>query len=209
MASINKRASNPEQKALRRKQILQSARHRFDTSAFENVNLSHIAKDVGITKAALYRYFRNKETLFLALFVDTLDEIILSAESEVVRRDLATAIVNTLLQNPTYCKLSSILHTVLECNLSVEEAVKFKKTLLNLMGRYAQMVVQNSVLTPQQAVNLLFQVQHALIGCWHMSHPSGAVAEAIEGNGLQVFKHNFDEILFEHVSRLVQSYGLE
>lgn len=206
MSGIKKRANSPEQKALRRHQIIMAARRLFEGHTFEEVNLNQVAAEVGITKAALYRYFRNKETLFLALFEGTLGELIDTAEREASHNDLATAIVNTLLENPMYCKLSAILHTVLERNLTVEEAKAFKITLLMLIGRYAQLVVQHSPLAPNQAVSLLLQVQQALIGCWHMSHPAGAVAEALEDDRLQVFQQQFDEALLEHIGRLVRSY---
>ncbi|WP_156506077.1 TetR/AcrR family transcriptional regulator, partial [Oleiphilus sp. HI0117] len=80
MCLIKQRANNPEQKALRKQQILDATRKRFSDLAYEDLNLNVIAADVGITKAALYRYFRNKETLFLALFVETLEELIHSAQ---------------------------------------------------------------------------------------------------------------------------------
>ena len=59
MCLIKQRAKNPEQKALRRQQILLATKNRFSKSSYEDVNLQHIAADVGMTKAALYRYFRN------------------------------------------------------------------------------------------------------------------------------------------------------
>jgi len=206
MSGIKKRASSPEQKAFRRQQIVNSARRRFEGLAYDDVNLNHVAADVGISKAALYRYFRNKETLFLALFVETLGELIVTAEIEVKQNNPAQAIVNTLLANPIYCKLSAILHTVLERSLTLEEATDFKVALLSLVGRYGKMITANSTLTSQQAVSLLLQVQQALIGCWHMSHPVGAVAEAIESEGLHVFKQEFGDALSQHIGRLVKSY---
>ena len=68
MKAIRKRARGEEQKALRRAQILAAAEARFHATGYERISLSEIAADVGLTKAALYRYFRSKEALFIGLF---------------------------------------------------------------------------------------------------------------------------------------------
>jgi len=207
MCLIKQRANNPEQKALRRQQILDATRKRFEALSYEEVNLNHVAADVGITKAALYRYFRNKETLFLALFVETLGELIQSAEIETHNESLSIAITNTLVNNPAYCKLSAILHTILERNLTLEEASIFKKTLLSLMGRYAQLLEEHPELKSKKQTNrsisILMQVQQALIGVWHMTHPTGAIAQVIETPPLNIFKQDFREALLAHVQKII------
>ena len=207
MCLIKQRANNPEQKALRRQQILNATRLRFTDLPYEDVNLNHIAKDVGMSKAALYRYFRNKETLFLALFVETLTDLVTAAEQEVHHESLAQAITNTLLANPIYCKLSAILHTVLERNLTFDEAKQFKQTLLILMAKYAQILGEHDVLKLSQSedtsISILMQVQQALIGVWHMTHPVGAIAEVIEHSPLDIFKQDFNKTLLTHIQKIV------
>ncbi len=212
MCLIKQRANNPEQKALRRKQILDAARARFMTCSFEEVNLNHVAKDVGITKAALYRYFRNKETLFLALFVESLEDLIASSDNSLEQSSLLNTICNVLIENPLFCKLSAILHTILERNLSLEEAAEFKLTLLDLMGKFS-VQIQNHPLAPKlsqaQSFTLLMQIQQALIGVWHMTHPTGAIAEIIEKPPLDIFKQSFNDTLRAHIAQLVIQANLE
>lgn len=203
MCIIKKRANSPEQKALRRQQILLAARHRFEKLSYDEVNLNHIAADVGITKAALYRYFRNKETLFLAMFVTSLEELVETGKTNRFDQPLAITITQALLANPIYCKLSAILHTVLERNLSLDEAIEFKTTLLNLLGEFAELISRHSNLNSQQATTLLMQAQEALIGCWHMSHPTGSIAEAISQPSLRLFQQSFDNTLLLHIERLI------
>lgn len=210
MCLIKQRANSPEQKALRRQQILQTTRRRFSTSSFEEVNLNHIAADVGITKAALYRYFRNKETLFLALFVESLEELIASSEAEILQASLSDSICNVLIDNPTFCKLSAILHTILERNLSLEEASEFKHTLLKLMEKFCFEIQKHpsaADLTETQALSLLMHIQEALIGVWHMTHPTGAIAEVLENPPLNIFKRSFEQTLKEHVRQLVNQHA--
>tara|TARA_R110001592_G_scaffold341482_1_gene630617 strand:- start:9543 stop:10166 length:624 start_codon:yes stop_codon:yes gene_type:complete len=206
MCLIKQRANNPEQKALRRTQILNATRARFLSTSYEEVNLNHVAKDVGITKAALYRYFRNKETLFLALFVESLEALIAFSNAELKQSSLIDSICNVLIENPTFCKLSAILHTILERNLSLEEATDFKLTLLDLMGKFSVQIQRHPSapkLTQEQSFTLLMQIQQALIGVWHMTHPTGAIADVLEKPPLHVFKRSFEEALREHIGKLV------
>jgi len=223
MCLIKQRAKNPEQKALRRQHILDATRKRFQTLSYEEVNLNHVAADVGITKAALYRYFRNKETLFLALFVEALNELVNYSEQALkqnveTREALAHTVTKSLVENPIYCKLSAILHTILERNLTLDEANQFKHRLLALLGQYSQLLgqypefkhssTQNStkVNTPDntRVISYLMQVQQALIGVWHMTHPTGAIAQVIEVAPLNIFKQDFSEALLAHIIKITE-----
>lgn len=207
MPSIIKcRATTPEQKALRLTQIMDVTAARFATQSYENVNLKHIAADVGITKAALYRYFRNKETLFLAVYTQELEYLARTAATEMSQQSLTDSICNTLIEHPLFCKLSAIMHTALQCNLTLDEARQFKTTLLQFIQQYAAMLSAHYALNIEQATALLLQVQQVIIGCWHMSHSVGAVAEVIKEGPLQLFELNFAAILHSHIARLVASY---
>lgn len=203
---IKRRANTPEQKALRLQQIMSATATRFSTLSYDQVNLNHIAADVGITKAALYRYFRNKETLFLAIYTQQMEQLLITAKAEMQNTSLTAAICNALVQHPLFCKLSAIMHTALEKNLTVEEARIFKTTLLQFIQQYAQMLHQHYGLSQTNSNQLVLQVQQVIIGCWHMSNPSGAVAEVIQTSELQIFDLNFETILRAHIQRLVLTY---
>ncbi|QFI37808.1 TetR/AcrR family transcriptional regulator [Moritella marina ATCC 15381] len=203
---IKCRATTPEQKALRLTQIMDVTAARFSTLSYEEVNLKHIAADVGITKAALYRYFRNKETLFLAVYIQEFELLAQTAKKEMGQVQLTDSICNTLIKHPLFCKLSAIMHTALQCNLTLDEAREFKTTLLHFIQQYAAMISAQYALSIDQATALLLQVQQVIIGCWHMSHSVGAVAEVIKEGPLQLFEVNFADILHSHITRLVTSY---
>lgn len=203
---IKCRATTPEQKALRLTQIMDVTAARFSTLSYEEVNLKHIAADVGITKAALYRYFRNKETLFLAVYIQEFKQLAQTAKTEMGQIQLTDSICNTLIKHPLFCKLSAIMHTALQCNLTLDEAREFKTTLLHFIQQYAVMLSEHYALSIEQTTELLLQVQQVIIGCWHMSHSVGAVAEVIKEGPLQLFEVNFADILHSHVARLVASY---
>jgi AcrR family transcriptional regulator len=82
--------------------ILEAAKHLFMQDGFRGISMRQIAEAVGVTKAALYYHFRDKEELFVAIVEQYLlamsaliDEVAATDESaraqisELVRRILA------------------------------------------------------------------------------------------------------------------------
>lgn len=58
-----------------REAILQAAQRLFVERGYPGISMREIADAVGVTKAALYYYFRDKEQLFLALLESVLEEL--------------------------------------------------------------------------------------------------------------------------------------
>ncbi|ASP40118.1 TetR family transcriptional regulator [Bacterioplanes sanyensis] len=204
--AIHQRAKSPEQKALRRQQILQAASECFAQQSFERANLADVAAKAGVTKAALYRYFRSKEVLFLTLYGELLQQLMADAEQQPVAQDAATACVDLMCRHPEFCQLNAILHTVLEQNLSAEEAREFKLELLPLMQRFSQLIARWMNISEPDAITLLLHVQQAMIGCWHICHPSSAVSEAISKPPLTFLQRDFRTTLHQHLSWLFAGF---
>jgi TetR/AcrR family transcriptional regulator len=57
------------------KKILQAAKSVFHRKGFDGARMQEIADEAGINKALLHYYFRNKQTLFNAVFRDSLGEV--------------------------------------------------------------------------------------------------------------------------------------
>lgn len=60
------RPKDPERTQQRKEEILAAAAVVFARSGYDATDLEEVAKAVGVSKAALYYYFQNKESLFLA-----------------------------------------------------------------------------------------------------------------------------------------------
>lgn len=209
-ATIRQRAKSPQQKALRRQQILDAAARQFANSAFDKVNLADIAQSVGITKAALYRYFRSKELLFLALYLQQMEALVQSAEAltqdEPNAPSPADACVAVIDQHPLFCQLNAILNTVLEQNLTVEEAKTFKQALLPLMARFASKISEWLAVSIADAIALLQHIQATMIGCWHISHPSETTRQALKDPQFGVFQVDFKPTFQQHLRWLIEGY---
>jgi AcrR family transcriptional regulator len=59
----------------RREQIIAAAARQFRASGYHNVGITDIAEAVGITSAALYRHFDNKQDLLQATLQDAMDRL--------------------------------------------------------------------------------------------------------------------------------------
>ncbi len=59
----------------RRRQILSSARRFFARLGFFHTDVQEIADSIGVGKGTVYRYFRTKEELFLAVAEDALQQL--------------------------------------------------------------------------------------------------------------------------------------
>src|SRR5690625_2248385 len=67
-----------EEKQARRDIILEAAITLFSTHKISNVGIRDIAKEAGISPALIYRYFDDRDSLFLAVFHKKSEEMILT-----------------------------------------------------------------------------------------------------------------------------------
>lgn len=56
-----------KEKKMKRNYILESAQKLFLSKNYDEVSMNSIAKEVGVNKATLYYYFKNKEALYFAI----------------------------------------------------------------------------------------------------------------------------------------------
>lgn len=103
-----KPSQSEEQKDLTRRRILEAARTLFDGAGIEAVSMRSLGARVGLSAAALYAYFPNKNDLLRALWWDTLDELqarlaeLSNKEPDPIEaiRAIASAYVEFALENP-------------------------------------------------------------------------------------------------------------
>ncbi|PCI61772.1 MAG: TetR family transcriptional regulator [Kordiimonadales bacterium] len=206
MADIKKRAISPEQKAERRQHILAAAAEMFLLERYDAVKMASVASAVGITKPALYRYFRSKEVLFLALFEQQLGLLRDDFKSLEKPAELGATLAAVFAARPLYCRLSAILHTVLERDLTYDEALAFKQQLKSQTAEISkQLASWMETDDTEWVVNRVLQLQHAVIGVWHMSHPVGAVKKVLERDDMAVFRSNFEETLAQHITTIIRT----
>lgn len=190
---------------MRREQILCAAADMFLAQPYEAVNMEGLAEIIGVTKPALYRYFRGKEVLFLALFEEELARLKQAFEALGQPEDLGLVVAQKFAAQPLYCRLSAILHIVLERDLTYDEALAFKLSLKQHIAEIGQSLSDTLQTAELSSVyEKLMQAQQALIGVWHMTHPAGAVEKVLERKELALFNQDFETVLAAHLNAILR-----
>lgn len=200
-----KRARTEAEKITREQQILDAAAELFVSRRYDKLTLADVAAASGLTKAALYRYFRSKELLFIAVYQRAFEALVQEAQSR-DSIDLPDDLADLLIANPLFCSLNAILHIALETGLTEQEARDFKLFLLEQLRQLAEPIKAASGRDDATCFQFLMQCQQALIGCWHMTHPPEAARKAMEQPPLTVFKMAFEPTLRSHLQALNDTF---
>lgn len=199
------RARSESDKALREKQILDAAEGLFLEHKFHGLTLADVARETGVTKAALYRYFRSKELLFIAVYRRAMSGWASDVEA-IGPEGFPEQFVDRILAHPVFCGLTAILHIALETGLSEDEAREFKLFLLAQTRRITAVIAAATDQEEADCLRYLMQCQQALIGCWHMSHPPEPARKAMQVEPLTVFQLNFSDTLRLHLGILTEAF---
>ena len=139
------RARQPEQKAVRRKAILDAARSLFTELGYDEISLNGIAREAGMNKANVYRYFSSREEIFLTIYEAEQDQFIRSliARLKKIRakdtvRAICRAWVEVAMEHQALLDLLPQLSTSMEKNSSVGQLVGFKKLMFDRVGELLQ-----------------------------------------------------------------------
>lgn len=212
MSSTNfQRARRPEQKAQRRNAILTAAADLLEEGGLDAVTLSAVAKRVGLAKSNLYRYFESRESILLELLAE--DMSCWLHELEIALKPLAgsddstkvgAAIAKTLAAQPRLCRLTAVVTTVLEQNVSLEAAAHYKRRVLTLANRTAKAV--HSAL-PGLRRDSLAELNRYLLGLiaglWPIANPAPVVCELLEQPEFKSFVVAFEETLGGAITALL------
>jgi AcrR family transcriptional regulator len=171
------RARRDEDKEARRRELLDAARALFEATSFAEVKMADVAARTGLAKGTVFLYFPTKEALFLALLDDLLTAWFAKLNGQLEQGTgtwtgprLAHAVAQSLVGEETFTRLLALAQTVLEQNVTVEQARAFKERVLVSMGTTAALLVERlPFLTPETAVALMRHVQALVTGLRQMA----------------------------------------
>jgi len=186
LAAAFHRARKPEQIAARREAILAAAAELFDASGPEGAGLNAIAAHAGFTKSNVYRYFESREAVLLSLFVDAFTATIEDLERgllEARQGDMpavARIFAGTAVRHPRFCRLLSILGTVLEQNVSESVILDMKRKTFALAGR-AALALHRALprLSVEDCGWVASTVATLVAGMWPTAEPSPVAARVM------------------------------
>lgn len=179
------RARTSAQRDQRREQILAVTREVLTGRRVADVSLNEIARQVGLAKSNVLRYFGSREAILLVLTQREYEEWVGEVVSAPVPAQadaadaLAKVLAGTVTRHPLLCELLTCTATVLEHNVTPEEIVAFKLAIYTQMDRLIFVVEARLGGVSEGARNTLLVGIHGLITeCWAVAHPPQALVAA-------------------------------
>lgn len=205
------RARHPEQIEERRQAILEAASALLGSEGLDGTGINAIAREAGISKANIYRYFESREAILLQLLLDEhqrwLDSLQGRLEDLAGSQDVAAlsgAIADTLTARPLFCHLVGSLATVLEQNVGPDTVRTFKREILAAAGPTIEALHRaHEGLIPEKGRQFLVLLSMTASGIWPHCHPAPAVEEVLAEEEFAHFRFDFrDTVAFEAASIL-------
>jgi TetR/AcrR family transcriptional regulator len=209
-----KRARKPEQKEARRKAILDAARTLFSELAYEDISLNGIAREAGISKPNVYRYFSTREEIFLVIFEKELAACVraLVKKLRAIRaKDPVKAIariwVEVTMKHRAYLDLLPHLALAMERNSSVEQIVHFKRTGFALFAELVE--VHRKIYPALDAAQWTAVIQTGvsmMAGLWPLANPGENVLKALRHPDVNEAPWEFERLTVDGLAAIIRGY---
>ncbi len=182
------RARKPEQKKQRRVAILKAAMRLYKRHCYDEISLSAVARNSGISKANIYRYFESKEVIFLHILFQDMIEWADSLEQKLTPlaktnniEAVAHILAGSIASRPRMSSLLAIVSSVLEKNVTMDSALWFKTSTHQTMERIIQNI--HTALPNLTNVQASFVVRYLIVlnnGFWPIANPSSVCKKIME-----------------------------
>lgn len=207
---IARRATNEIQKEAKREAILIGARAVFSEAGFQEASIAMIAKRAGLAKGTVYLYFSSKEEIFLSLAADEIEGWLDLVDRQLLECgrcgiDRFIDLLETSMEGrASLVRLLTLLHLVLENNVSFDAALRFKQNL----GRrtlYTGSLVETALgfLQPGQGVSLLLNIHCLVVGWGQMSNPAPVFEQVLERSEMAPFRIDFNDSIRQSMTALL------
>lgn len=211
------RARSEEQRAERRRAILTTAAAMLAELPVAQLSLNELSRRVGLAKSNVLNYFESREAVLLELldtetraWVEQLDQeltasVDLNALVDERAGQVVDAIVRTLETRPMLCTLAAAQAAVLEHNISVEVAIKFKRNSIATFGTLIQHITARLPELGEDGAARLIAAAVMLTGTiWTHSHPSPTILAAYEADpAIAVYRIEFGPALREALQTIL------
>ncbi|MEV0934447.1 TetR family transcriptional regulator [Streptomyces phaeochromogenes] len=217
MANTFQRARSEEQRAVRRKAILDTTAAMLGEMPVAQVSLNELSRRVGLAKSNVLRYFESREAVLLELLGTASQELLehldtalpeaVDADAPVTERAdrLAAVMTDAFAERPVLCDLISAQAAVLERNVSTEVAAQYKRSSIAHVFALAQRVRTHvPELDERDGVRFVAAALMVVTAAWPHAHPSPAVLAVYESDPeLAVLRLDFATVLRESLEVLL------
>ena len=165
---INQRARSAEQKALRRRAVLEAAETYFLEVGYEAFSMSKLAKNIGLAKGTLYLYFQTREELFLTLYEQSLirwSQVFIDDLSDsMTSKAYSQKLFSTASADGTFLPLLIRLEHMIEHNVAIPRLISSKKVFILQFEALAEATSISLSLSEAQAIEVVKTMGVLLIG---------------------------------------------
>ncbi|NEB39313.1 TetR family transcriptional regulator [Streptomyces sp. SID14515] len=211
------RARSEEQRAVRRRAILDTAAAMLTELPVAQVSLNELSRRVGLAKSNVLRYFESREAVLLELLGSAQRDWLAGLDAEfsatvdagtpaAERTDrVAATLAASLAARPVLCDLISAQAAVLERNVSPEVAAAYKRAALANVAELARLVRERvPELDEHRAGRFAAGVLLVTGAIWTHAQPSAAMLAAYEADpSLAALRLDFTATLEETLAVLL------
>lgn len=187
----------------------------LETPDVHALGINELARQAQMTKSNVYRYFESGEAVLLDVLVEEYglwfaelntglahgQDVKQGGTIEHIAKTFAAATV----ARPLLCRLTSILPSILEHNITEERMVELKQALLAVRQQTAndfhRCVPSISVSGFEKFIH---QALPLLIGLWPLSHSADIAARVLERPDLAALRYDFQRDLEEGLLMLLR-----
>ncbi len=163
-----KRARTGDQKAARRRAILDAADRHFAEAGFEAFSMARVGRLAGVAKGTLYLYFETREDVLLALTLEKLEAwagaLLDAVGASPSDESFAAAFYAAAWRDPALLPLLSRLDSVIEHNVSTDALVEAKRAMARQFEVLATRLSDRLGLAADQALEALTSLGALLLG---------------------------------------------
>ncbi len=206
---LRQRARSPEDKDLRRTQLIAAATQLFADADFDAVTIARVAQQAGVAKGTAYLYFATKEALFLELVLEALAQWLLDLTQRLGRiraaRAVPRAIAKSLAERRDLRRLLVLLHSVIEPHLDEATARSFKIFMRDLLADVSALIMRKIPgLTLTDASTLVLQTHALVISLTQLAEPPAVIAQVMAADpSLHSMQIEFESFLASTLMTLV------
>ena len=168
VVAINQRARSADQKALRRRAVLEAAETYFLEVGYEAFSMSKLAKKIGLAKGTFYLYFQTREELFLTLYEQSLirwSQVFIDGLSDsMTSKAYAQKLFSTASADGTFLPLLIRLEHMIEHNVAIPRLISSKQVFIKQVEAIAEATSISLSLSEAQAIEVVKTMGVLLIG---------------------------------------------
>ncbi len=181
------RARQPEQKEVRRRAILETARKLARERGPMGLGLNELGRRSGVSKPNIYRYFESREEILFRLYLAEMSEMVDAVEARLggARAALDVAPVAAILaeehlSRPLLCQLAGMVSSILEHNMSADAIAAVKSEFATLLPRAGE-ALRHALpwLSEPDAWMTIQSIELQLAALWPVANPSAAAREVL------------------------------